>query len=129
MTVVSIHSYCRRLCWSRATDSLSAATRCCTSGDWACTIAGASINVMLQAATRRNFKLVIGRLLCGVNSDSSLNLFDRVSARIHASRESSLEGIHLLVVCGFGLIRLLLRFCTRRLSRLFLGLLVRRASA
>src|SRR5271157_99975 len=54
-------------------------------------------------------------------------LFDRITARIHASRESSLESIHLLVVCGLGLIGLLLRLCTCRLRRLFLGLLVRLA--
>ncbi len=52
-------------------------------------------------------------------------LLHRIAACIHTSRESSLEGIHLLVVSGLRCIGLLLYLRTCRLSRLLLGLLVR----
>src|SRR5271165_5491953 len=51
-------------CWSWATDCLSEATRCCTSGDWDLTTAGPSRNVALQAATAKlDLKLFIRCLL------------------------------------------------------------------
>jgi hypothetical protein len=50
-----------------------------------------------------------------------------ISPRIHTSREPSLEGVPLLVVCRLGLVGLLLHLCTCRLGRLLLGLFVSRA--
>jgi hypothetical protein len=48
--------------------------------------------------------------------------------RIHASRESSLEGIHLIVVCGRGLTGFLLHLIAPRLRRLLLDFLPNHAA-
>jgi hypothetical protein len=40
-------------------------------------------------------------------------LLDRIPFRVHASRESALECIHLLVVGGLFLVGLVLHLCTR----------------
>jgi hypothetical protein len=48
--------------------------------------------------------------------------------RIHASRESSLEGIHLIVVCGRGLTGFLLHLIAHRLRRLLLDFLPNHAA-
>ena len=54
-----------------------------------------------------------------------VDLFDRISACVHASGESSLESTHLLVVSGLGIVSFLLHLCSCRLCRLFLSLFVR----